>query len=110
MAGERGIDSAARGAAQEYRLDRPVLVNTASTSAACSMRSRQVDDHAGTGAKEFLSLFPATIELALCAIIFALVIGIPAGMIAAVPKLDVRPRRDVSRPATRCPSSGGGSC
>ena len=33
---------------------------------------------------EFAALFPATIELALCAIVFALVVGIPAGMIAAV--------------------------
>ena len=33
---------------------------------------------------EFLTLFPATIELALCAIIMATLIGIPAGVIAAV--------------------------
>src|SRR5262249_30811156 len=33
--------------------------------------------------REFLTLFPATIELALCAILFALVVGIPAGMLAA---------------------------
>ena len=34
--------------------------------------------------REFAALFPATIELALCAIVFALALGIPAGMIAAV--------------------------
>lgn len=33
--------------------------------------------------QEFLTLFPATIELALCAMIFAVVLGIPAGVIAA---------------------------
>ncbi|NCY26847.1 MAG: ABC transporter permease subunit, partial [Alphaproteobacteria bacterium] len=33
---------------------------------------------------EFLALFPATIELALCAIVFALLLGIPAGILAAV--------------------------
>lgn len=33
---------------------------------------------------EFLALFPATIELAVCAIAFALLLGIPAGIIAAV--------------------------
>ena len=33
---------------------------------------------------EFLSRFPATIELGLCAIIFAAAIGLPAGIIAAV--------------------------
>ena len=34
--------------------------------------------------EEFFTLFPATIELSLCAIIVATVIGIPAGVIAAV--------------------------
>jgi dipeptide transport system permease protein len=34
--------------------------------------------------REFLALFPATVELALCAIAFALLLGIPAGIIAAV--------------------------
>jgi dipeptide transport system permease protein len=33
---------------------------------------------------EFFALFPATIELAVCAIIVAILIGIPAGVIAAV--------------------------
>jgi dipeptide transport system permease protein len=34
--------------------------------------------------KEFITLFPATIELSICAMLLALVIGIPAGIIAAV--------------------------
>ncbi|MEM7047534.1 MAG: ABC transporter permease subunit [Pseudomonadota bacterium] len=33
---------------------------------------------------EFFTLFPATLELSLCAIIIAVVLGIPAGIIAAV--------------------------
>ncbi len=33
---------------------------------------------------EFFALFPATIELAVCAIIVAILVGIPAGVIAAV--------------------------
>ncbi len=33
---------------------------------------------------EFLTLFPATLELTFCAMVFAVVIGIPAGMFAAV--------------------------
>jgi dipeptide transport system permease protein len=32
---------------------------------------------------EFLTLFPATLELSVCAMIFALVIGLPAGVLAA---------------------------
>jgi dipeptide transport system permease protein len=34
--------------------------------------------------QEFFTLFPATLELSLCAIIFAVVLGIPAGIFAAV--------------------------
>lgn len=34
--------------------------------------------------EEFLELFPATAELAICAILFAVIIGIPAGLVAAV--------------------------
>lgn len=34
--------------------------------------------------KEFVTLFPATIELSVCAMLFAILIGIPAGAIAAV--------------------------
>lgn len=33
---------------------------------------------------EFLTLFPATLELSFCAIIFAILVGLPAGIIAAV--------------------------
>ena len=33
---------------------------------------------------EFLGRFPATLELAICAMIFALVIGLPAGVVAAL--------------------------
>src|SRR5690606_33706976 len=33
---------------------------------------------------EFMTLFPATIELSLCAIFLAVLLGVPAGMIAAV--------------------------
>ena len=33
---------------------------------------------------QFLTLFPATLELSICAIIFAIVLGIPAGIFAAV--------------------------
>ena len=34
--------------------------------------------------KEFITLFPATIELSFCAMLLALMIGLPAGIIAAV--------------------------
>jgi len=34
--------------------------------------------------QEFFTLFPATLELSFCAIVFAVVLGLPAGIIAAV--------------------------
>ena len=39
--------------------------------------------------QEFLTLFPATVELALCAMLFALLLGIPAGVLAAVKRNSV---------------------
>jgi dipeptide transport system permease protein len=33
--------------------------------------------------QEFLTLFPATVELSVCALLFAVIIGIPAGVVAA---------------------------
>ena len=38
----------------------------------------------GSVLAQFLELFPATLELSLCAIIFAIVLGIPAGVFAAI--------------------------
>jgi dipeptide transport system permease protein len=86
LAGERGIDQARHEQLlKEYGLDKPLLVQYGYYMA------RLVQGDLGksiiTSApviEEFKSLFPATIELALAAIIFALAIGIPAGIIAAV--------------------------
>jgi dipeptide transport system permease protein len=86
MAGERGIDSARHAALlKEYGLDRPVLVQYG------IYIGRVLHGDLGKSMitqepvlSEFKTLFPATIELATCAILFALIVGIPAGMIAAV--------------------------
>jgi dipeptide transport system permease protein len=86
LAGERGIDPARHAAlVKEYGLDRPLLVQyglyverVLHGDLGKSMITQTSVVH------EFVSLFPATMELALCAIVFALVIGIPAGMLAAV--------------------------
>jgi dipeptide transport system permease protein len=86
MAGERGIDPARHAALlKEYGLDKPVLAQYG------IYIGRVLHGDLGKSMitqapvlREFLALFPATIELALCAIIFALVLGIPAGIIAAV--------------------------
>src|SRR5674476_408468 len=86
LAGERGIDATRHAVLlKEYGLDRPLLVQYG------IYIGRVLRGDLGTFIithepvlHEFLALFPATIELALCAILFALLLGIPAGIIAAV--------------------------
>jgi dipeptide transport system permease protein len=85
MAGERGIDPERHAALlREYGLDRPVLVQygiyigrvlRGDLGKSMITQAPVLD--------EFAALFPATIELALAAILFALALGIPAGIIAA---------------------------
>ena len=86
MAGERGMDPARHEMLRKaYGFDQPVLVQYG------IYVSRLLHGDMGKSIitsesvlSEFLSLFPATIELAVCAILFALVIGLPAGILAAV--------------------------
>ena len=86
LAGERGIDPARHAALmKDYGLDRPVWVQYG------RYLGRLLQGDLGKSmitqekvVTEFVALFPATVELALCAIVFALVLGIPAGMLAAV--------------------------
>ena len=86
LAGERGIDPARHATLlKEYGLDRPILVQYG------IYIGRVLQGDLGKSVitqtpvlTEFAALFPATIELATCAILFALIIGIPAGILAAV--------------------------
>lgn len=86
LAGERGIDPQRHATLRtEFGLDRPLLVQYG------IYIGRVLQGDLGKSIitqtpvlDEFLALFPATVELALCAIVFALVLGLPAGIIAAV--------------------------
>jgi dipeptide transport system permease protein len=86
MAGERGIDLLRHEQLRhEYGFDRPVLVQYALYVA------RLLHGDVGRSIvtrepvmSEFGVLFPATIELAVCAIVFAICLGLPAGILAAV--------------------------
>jgi len=86
MAGERGIDATRHEQlVHEYGLDRPILVQYG------IYIGRVLHGDLGKSIitqepviSEFAQLFPATVELAVCAILFALLLGIPAGIIAAV--------------------------
>jgi dipeptide transport system permease protein len=86
MAGERGIDAARHEQLlREYGLDQPVLVQYGIYIG--RVLRGDLGKSIVTSApviQEFAALFPATIELALCAVLFALVFGLPAGIVAAV--------------------------
>src|SRR5215471_4528094 len=86
MAGERGIDPVRHEQLRrEYGFDKPVLVQYGLYVA------RLLHGDLGRSIvtrepvmSEFATLFPATIELAVCAIVFAICLGLPAGILAAV--------------------------
>jgi dipeptide transport system permease protein len=86
MAGERGIDPERHAELRrEMGLDRPMVVQylhyiggVFQGDLGKSLISKK------PVMEEFLTLFPATIELSLCAMIFAVTIGLPAGILAAV--------------------------
>jgi len=91
LAGERGIDATRHALLlKEYGLDRPVLVQYGIYIGRVLQGDlgKSIITHEPV-LNEFLALFPATIELALCAILFALVLGIPAGILAAVKRNSV---------------------
>jgi dipeptide transport system permease protein len=86
LSGERGMDPARRvRLLHEFGLDRPlpvqyveyvgdVLRGDLGTSLTTHEKVLQ----------EFVTLFPATIELAFFALLFAVVVGLPAGILAAI--------------------------
>ena len=86
LVGERGIDPARHAEMRAaLGLDKPLLVqygiyigDVLRGDLGKSIVTKQ------PVLSEFLALFPATIELAVSAIVFALVIGLPVGILAAV--------------------------
>lgn len=86
MAGERGIDPARHAELmRQYGFDQPLwrqylgyIVGVLQGQLGNSLITRQPVLH------EFLTLFPATVELSLAAMLFAVGLGLPAGILAAV--------------------------
>lgn len=86
MAGERGIDPERLAALRESKgLNDPIVIQyfryigdvlTGDLGSSIWTKTPVLD--------EFLSLFPATVELSICAILIALLIGLPLGMLAAL--------------------------
>jgi dipeptide transport system permease protein len=86
MAGERGLtDERYQELVKQFGFDRPFLVQywdyltgvLRGDLGESFVTKRPVWD-------EFFALFPATLELSICAMIFAVLLGLPAGVIAAV--------------------------
>jgi dipeptide transport system permease protein len=86
MAGERGIDPVRHEQVlKEYGLDRPLIVQYGHY--VVRLLHGDLGKSIVTNAPvvdEFKSLFPATVELAVAAIMLAIIVGLPAGIIAAV--------------------------
>jgi dipeptide transport system permease protein len=86
LSGERGMDPARHAALlKQFGFDRPLPVqyfefftNVLQGDLGHSIVTKK------PVATEFLTLFPATVELSLCAIIFAVAVGLPIGVLAAV--------------------------
>ncbi len=86
LVGERAIDPARHAELRiELGLDKPLLVQYGRYIAGVfsgdlgrSIVTRE------PVADEFLARFPATVELAFCAVLLALALGLPAGIVAAV--------------------------
>lgn len=86
LSGERVMDPARHAQiSHELGLDRPIVIQyldylwgvlRGDFGTSISTKQPIID--------QFFNLFPATLELSLCAIIFAVVLGIPAGIFAAI--------------------------
>ena len=86
MAGERGMsDERYARLAEQFGYDQPLPVqywNYLTGILQGDLGTSFVTKKPVWG--EFFSLFPATLELGVCAIVLAIVLGVPAGIIAAV--------------------------
>ena len=86
MAGERGLTQERYDAlTRQFGFDRPLYVQFWDylTGVLQGDLGRSFVTNRPV-ASEFFTLFPATLELSLCAITFAILLGLPAGVIAAV--------------------------
>ncbi len=86
LAGERGLDPERHAQLRAaYGFDKPLLIQYAIYVASVLQGDlgRSISTREPV-LREFLTLFPATMELSFCAMLFALVLGLPAGIVAAL--------------------------
>ena len=86
LAGERGITPERRAVLEaQFGYDRPLWEQYFSFLGEVMHGNLGVSVVTKTPIlQEFMDRFPATVELSLCAMIFAVLLGLPAGVIAAV--------------------------
>ncbi|KVT78447.1 peptide ABC transporter permease [Burkholderia ubonensis] len=86
MMGERGVDPVMHAEAMKrLGLDQPLPVQYVHYIGRALSGDLGMSIITNTSvAGEFFARFPATVELSLCALVFALVVGLPAGVIAAL--------------------------
>jgi dipeptide transport system permease protein len=86
LAGEHGIDPARHAELlHQFGFDQPLIVQYAIYIGQVLRGNLGISlsTHAPV-IRDFLQLFPATVELSLAAMLFAIVVGLPAGMLAAI--------------------------
>jgi len=86
LSGERGMDPARRARLlHQFGLDQPLPVQYVRyiEQVLRGDLGESLTTHDSV-AREFATLFPATVELAFFALVFALIVGLPAGVLAAV--------------------------
>ncbi|MBI3526133.1 MAG: ABC transporter permease subunit [Betaproteobacteria bacterium] len=86
LSGERGMDPARYARlVHEFGLDRPLYVQYLDYLGQVLRGNlgASISTHEPV-LSEFLTLFPATLELSFCAMLLALLVGLPAGILAAV--------------------------
>lgn len=86
MMGERGVDPQVHAAAmQRLGLDQPLPVQYVRYLGHAAHGDLGASLSTGTPVfSEFMARFPATAELSLCAMLLALLVGLPAGVVAAL--------------------------
>src|SRR5437868_13609084 len=86
ISGERGMDPARRERLlHEFGLDKPLAVQYVEYvgDVLRGNLGTSLTTHENVST-EFVTLFPATIELAFFALLFAVIVGLPAGIVAAI--------------------------
>lgn len=84
LAGDRASDAIVENIRQQLGLDQPLYVQFYRYVSDLFHGDRDIHSYRASGAGRVAHIFPATLELAFCALLLALLIGIPLGILSAV--------------------------